>query len=303
MGISDKILSLKDEQDAVILAHNYQIPGIQDLADFVGDSLELARKATTVENSVIVFCGVDFMAETAKILNPEKKVLIPTPDACCPMAAMLDIDYLKEVKEENPEAKTVLYVNTRADAKALADCMCTSANADGMVNAMDSKTVIFGPDQNLSYYVSKRTNKELILVPPNGMCITHHKMGLDDLMSAKEEHPEAKVVVHPECIPEVQELADAVGSTSGILRFCKETPAKEVIIGTEEGMIHRLKKEIPNKEFYPLSSDAVCVNMKKNNLQNLHSTLRDLLNEVTVPESIMEKSRKSIECMLDLSKK
>lgn len=302
MSLKDDILKLKKEKNAVILAHNYQVPEIQDVADFVGDSLELARAATKVDAKIILFCGVDFMAETAKILNPEKKVIVPDKDARCPMAEMLKIDLLKKLKKENPSAEVVLYVNTKAEAKAECDCVCTSANADKIVNAMKSDTVIFGPDQNLSYYVQKRTKKKIITVPENGMCITHHLITLADLMEAKEKHPKAIVVVHPECIPEIQEAADAIASTAGILRYCKESKAKEFIIGTENGMLYRLEKEIPGKKFYPLAKDAICVNMKKNTLEKAFIALRDEKPETKVSKDIASRAEKAIQRMLDLSK-
>jgi len=301
MILADEVIALKSEKNAVILAHNYQVPEIQDVADFVGDSLELSRKATEVDADIILFCGVDFMAETAKVLNPKKKVIVPDSDACCPMAAMLDLDYLKKIKKENPDAETVLYINTKAESKAESDCACTSANADKIINAMSAKKVIFGPDQNLAYYVQKRTDKEIIVVPPEGRCVTHHGIDLGHLMEAKEKHPNAKVIVHPECLPEVQEAADQIGSTSGILRYCKENESKEFIVGTENGMLYRLEKEIPGKKFYPLSEDAICVNMKKNTLEKVRDALKNEAPEITVSKEVRERAKKSIQRMLDLS--
>jgi len=302
MSLKDDILKLKKEKNAVILAHNYQVPEIQDVADFVGDSLELARQATKVKAKIILFCGVDFMAETAKILNPEKKVIVPDKDARCPMADMLEIDYLKKLKSENPDADVVMYVNTKAEAKAESDCVCTSANADKIINAMNSSKVIFGPDQNLAYYVWKRSKKDLIVAPPTGMCITHHMMNMADLMDAKEKHPKAAVVVHPECIPEIQEAADVIASTSGILRYCKASKHKEFIIGTENGMLYRLEKDIPEKKFYPLSKTAICVNMKKNTLEKACRALESEKPEIRVPSKIAERAEKAIIRMLELTK-
>lgn len=303
MPLKEDILRLKKEKNAVILAHNYQVPEIQEVADFVGDSLELAQKAAQTDADIILFCGVDFMAETAKILNPEKKVIIPDKNACCPMAEMLKIDDLRKAKKANPGAKVVLYVNTKADAKAECDCVCTSANADKIVNLMGSDTVIFGPDQNLSYYVQKRSTKKIITVPANGMCITHHAMTMANLMKAKEMHPKALVVVHPECIPEIQEKADAIASTAGILRYCKESKDKEFIIGTENGMLYRLEKEVPGKRFCPLSEDAICVNMKKNTLQKAYDALRSEKPEVTMPEKTRIVAEGAIRRMLELSRR
>lgn len=301
MKLSKDMLALKKEKNAVILAHNYQVPEIHDVADFVGDSLELARKATEVDADVILFCGVDFMAETAKILNPQKKVIVPDISACCPMAEMLKLNYLLKLKKENPGAEVVLYVNTRAREKTECDCICTSANSDKIVNAMESDMVIFGPDQNLAYYVQKRTDKKIIIAPPTGMCITHHLMTMADLMKAKEMHPRAEVVVHPECIPEVQDVADAIQSTSGMLRYCRESKSKEFIIGTETGMLYKLSKEIPSKKFYPMSESAVCANMKKNTLEKALKALKSGGPEINVPEDIRLRAKKSIDRMLELS--
>ncbi len=301
MTLSEKVLVLKEEKNAVILAHNYQVPEIQDVADFVGDSLELARRAKQTDADIILFCGVDFMAETAKILNPEKKVIVPDPDAHCPMAGMLKLGYLRELKRRHPDAAVVLYVNTKASEKAECDCICTSANADSIVNAMESDKVIFGPDQNLAYYVKKRTDKEIVVAPPNGMCLTHHGMTMTNLISAKEVHPEAKVVVHPECIPEIQESVDKIASTSGILRYCRDSDAREFIIGTENGMLYRLRKEIPKKRFYPLSKDAICQNMKKNTLEKVFLALQKEAPEIIVPEEIRLRAERAIQRMLELS--
>ncbi len=303
MSLKEDLLRLKKEKNAVLLAHNYQVPEIQDVADFVGDSLELAQKAAQTDADIILFCGVDFMAETAKILNPKKKVIIPDKNACCPMAEMLKIEDLKKVTKANPGAEVVLYVNTKADAKAECDCVCTSANADKIVNLVGSNTVIFGPDQNLSYYVQKRSTKKIITVPANGMCITHNAITMADLMKAKERHPKALVVVHPECIPEIQEKADVIASTAGILRYCKESKAKEFIIGTENGMLYRLEREVPGKSFYPLAEDAICANMKKNTLQKAYDALKSGTPEVTVPEKTRAAAEGAIRRMLELSKK
>jgi len=302
MDFSKEVLRLKKEKNAAILAHNYQVPEIQDVADFVGDSLELARKAIDVDADIILFCGVDFMAETAKILNPKKKVIVPDKDACCPMAEMLKHDYLVKLKKENPKAQVVLYVNTRAAEKAEADCICTSANADKIVNAMSSDTIIFGPDQNLAYYVQKRTDKKIIVAPPTGMCITHHMMTMADLMDAKEKHPKAEVVVHPECIPEIQEVADAVKSTSGMLRYCRESKSKEFIIGTETGMLYRMSQDVKDKVFYPLTPSAVCKNMKKNTLEKAFRALETGGPEIDVPKDIAKRAKRAIDKMLELSK-
>lgn len=269
----EKIESLRREKNAIILAHNYQRTEVQEIADFVGDSLELARRAVETDADIIVFCGVDFMAETAAILNPDRKVIIPDRGAICPMARMLSHEDLNAEKEKNPDAEVVLYINTLADCKALADCVCTSANAAKVVEAMDSDTVIFGPDHNLAKYVEKRTSKRIIPVPEYGLCPTHHQISIDDLLESKKKHPKAEVVVHPECVPEVQDMADHIASTSGMVRYCKEAKGKEFLIGTEVGLLYRLKKEIPGKRFYPLSKSAVCPQMKMHTLKKVEKAL------------------------------
>lgn len=302
MTLAEDFLELKEEKNAVVLAHNYQRPEIQDVADHIGDSLELSRLAVKTSADIILFCGVDFMAETAKILNPDKTVLMPDSNACCPMAKMLDVSELRAAKEQNPDAEVVLYVNTRAEAKAECDCVCTSANADKIVNAMDSDTVIFGPDKNLAYYVSQRSDKKLVVVPPHGICYSHNSMTLADLDNASSEYPEAKVVVHPECIPELQEAADKVASTSGILRYCAQTDARDFIIGTENGMLYRLKKENPKKQFHALSDAAVCSDMKKSTLEKAYLALESEKPAIELSDDVIDKSLRAIHRMLDLSK-
>jgi len=285
----------------VILAHNYVRAEVQDIADFVGDSLELARRAVETDAEIIVFCGVDFMAETAAILNPDKKVLIPDLGAVCPMAQMLSPEDLKEAKEKYPDAEVVLYINTLADCKALADCVCTSANAPKIVEAMDSDTIIFGPDHNLAKYVEKRTSKRIIPVPEYGLCPTHHQISVDDLLEGKKKHPEAEVVVHPECVLEVQERADHIASTSGMVRYCKGVKGKEFFIGTEVGLLYRLAKECKGKRFYPLSKSAVCPQMKMHTLKKVERALELEKPIVVVQKEIANAARKAIERMLRIS--
>jgi len=246
------INKLRGEKNAVILAHNYQYPEIQDIADFTGDSLGLAREAQATRADVIVFCGVNFMAETASILSPEKTVLIPDLKAICPMANMLKVHDIEQKKSQYPGAEVVLYVNTLAEAKAHCDCVCTSANAASVVNAMNSDTVIFGPDRNLCDYVSARTGKIVVPVPSDGMCYVHDRLTMFDVKLAKSRHPNAKLVVHPEVRKEIQEVADAIASTDGMLNYCKDSDDVEFIIGTENGMLHRLYRETSGKKFYPL---------------------------------------------------
>lgn len=301
MDIQKKIQALKQEKNAIILAHNYQVPEIQDIADFVGDSLELARKAAGTDARIIMFSAVDFMAEIAAILNPDKKVIVPEPDAKCPMAHMLSSRGILKAKREHPNAKVVLYVNTLAEHKALADCCCTSANAPRIVNALDAEEVIFGPDENLAYYVKQNSSKKVHTVPEHGYCKSHVVFRLDDVLLRKQEHPDAELVVHPECIPEVQEHADKIASTSGMLKHVRSSQSKKFIIGTETGLLYRLQKENTEKEFIPLSEDSVCENMKKNTLEKVYKALKEELNEVKVSKETAEKARKGIELMLELS--
>ena len=300
MNLVDEIIRLKEEKNAIILAHNYQLPEIQDIADFLGDSLELARKAVNVNADIIVFAGVDFMAETAKILNPEKKVLLPTKRATCAMANMLKVDHILEAKKKYPDAPVVLYVNTTAETKAYADVTVTSANADKIVAKLDAETIIFGPDNNLAYYVAKRTGKRIIPLPEGGHCYVHKKFTLEDVERARREHPNAKLMVHPECIPEVQEKADLIVSTGGMVRnACQHG---EWVVFTEKEMCYRLKKLYPDKRFYPAREDAFCIGMKSITLKHIYEALRDEKYEIEVPKEIAEKAKKAIERMLEMSK-
>ncbi len=293
-----KIERQKRKKNAIILAHNYQRPEVQDIAEFIGDSLELARKAMTTSSDIIIFCGVDFMAETAAILNPAKKVVIPDRGAICPMAQQLPADSLLAAKREHPDAEVVLYVNTLAESKALADCICTSANARKIVNAMDTQTILFGPDRNLAYHAQQATTKTIIPVPEHGLCPSHHQIVMDDLLTAKSAHPDAIVVVHPECIPEVQDSADYIASTSGMVKICHEEAADEFLIGTEVGLLYRLKKETPEKRFYPISNTAVCPQMKMHTLANIETALENEEPVVVVPSETARKAKKAIERML-----
>ncbi len=296
LDIIDKIKSLAKEKDAVILAHNYTRPEIQDLADFVGDSLELSRTASKLSSRAILFCGVYFMAETAYILSPDKTVLIPDPYAGCPMADMITGEQLRRLKGEYPGAKVVCYVNSTAEVKAESDICCTSANAVDIVNKIDSNDIIFVPDKNLGSYVSKMTGKRLILW--QGYCPIHAMIKPEDIIRIKQEHPSAKVVVHPECSEDVIALADAVRSTSGMLRYVRETDGKEFIIGTESGILYRMKKENPEKQFFPVRRDTICVNMKKITLEKVLNSLEKEEYKVTVPEDIRIRALKAIERML-----
>lgn len=301
MDFAAEIERLKKEKNAVLLAHNYQIAEVQDVADFLGDSLGLARKARAAKADLIVFAGVDFMAETAKILNPGKKVVITSQEACCPMAGMLSKQQLLDAKKAHPNAQVVLYVNSSGECKALADSCCTSANADKIVNAMDSEEVIFGPDRNLAHFVQKRTDKKIIPVPGDGHCYVHDIIELPALKVAIERHPNAVVIVHPECPPDVQGLADHLASTSGMARLATELPDNEFIVGTEVGMLYRLRKENSGKKFFPAFENAVCRQMKKTSLEDVYLSLKEERFEVNVEEEIREGALKAINRMLELS--
>jgi len=297
--LREKILGLKRDLKAVIMAHNYQRPEIQDIADFQGDSLELARRATQLDVEVIVFCAVHFMAENAAILNPTRTVLLAESSAGCPMADMIDADDLREWKKRYPKATVVCYVNTSAAVKAESDVCCTSANALKVVEAVPGDEILFIPDQNLGHYVSTKTKKKIILYP--GYCITHARLNAKQVIAAKEAHPDAKVVVHPECTAEVIAIADAVLSTSQMARYVKENPAKKFLIGTEEGLIHRLKKENPGKAFYVISKALMCPNMKKTTLEKLAQTLELKRNVVVVPEEIRLRAKRALDRMLEIA--
>jgi len=298
MDITEKILKLKEERNAVILAHNYQLPEVQDIADFTGDSLELSRKAAETDADIILFCGVYFMAETAKILSPQKMVLIPDETAGCPMADMVDEKKLLELKKQNPEAVVVSYVNTTARVKALSDVCCTSANAQKVLEKLKGKKIIFVPDKHLGEYASKKAGVEVILY--NGFCPIHERILKEHIEEKKRNYPKAKVIIHPECFMEVCEIADEVTSTSGMLKYAKGSFDKEFIIGTEIGLLHPLKKQNPEKDFYPASEIAVCENMKKTTLEKVLWSLEDLKFEVEVPEEIREKAKLALDKMLEI---
>ncbi len=302
MDFKKEILRLKKEKNAAILVHNYQIPAIQDLSDFVGDSLELAIKARDVKSDLIVMCGVDFMAETVKILNSEKMVLIPSNNAKCPMAAQLNKSWIERGKKKYPDSEVVLYVNTTAESKAFADCCCTSANADRIVNAMEASTVLFGPDRNLAYYVAKRSKKKIVPIPTYGYCYVHRKILLKHVLKSKKEHPNAEIVVHPECNPDVQEAADVIASTSGMVNYCKKSDAKEFIIGTEVGLLYRLEKENPGKRFYPAYEEAVCIQQKDITAEKLYLALEKEQFEVNIQKDTSRKAARAIERMIEISR-
>ena len=295
--LAGKIKELKKKRNAIILVHNYQLPEVQDIADFRGDSLELSRIAAKTDAKVIVFCGVNFMAETASILSPDKLVIMPDASAGCPMANMMNAEDLRKLKKQHPHAMAVGYVNTSAEVKAELDYCCTSTNAIAVINALsDKKEIIFVPDKYLADYVSKKTGRKLITW--HGFCPTHVKILPEDLKREKKFHPKAKVMVHPECLPSVVALADTVLSTSQMAKYAKESPAKEFIIGTEAGLLYRLKQDNPDKEFYPASERAVCPNMKRTTQEKVLWALEELKDEVKVPENIRKKAQLAIERML-----
>lgn len=296
--IIDRIKKLRSERNAILLAHNYQIGEIQDIADILGDSLELSQKAAKVEEEVIVFCGVRFMAETAAILAPEKTVLLPDDTAGCPMADMITAQELVEWKKKYPGRKVVGYVNTSAEVKAECDICCTSANAIRVVESIPDDEILFVPDRNLAHYVSRNTKKKIIAW--DGYCYVHNNFSSRDVMRKKEEFPEAELWVHPESPPEVIDLADEVYSTGQMVKNAKKTTVKEIIIGTEVGMIYRLKKENPDKSFYPLREASLCYNMKKITLDKVLRSLENRQYRIVVPPEIAARARGAIEKMVQL---
>lgn len=295
----ERINTLKEKKNAVILVHNYQRPEIYEVADFIGDSYGLSEKAIETKADFIVFCGVDFMAESAYILNPEKTVLIPTKLAKCPMAAMANVSGLKKLRKQHPKAAVVSYVNTTADIKAESDICCTSANAVKVVNSLKQKEVLFVPDSNLANYVAKHSDKKI--VPWDGWCYVHNKFTTKGLKEAKRLHPDAKIVVHPECISDVIDLADQVCSTTGMVRYVKESSDKKFIIATEIGIIERLKLEAPEKVCLQASPGGICIQMKRNNLGLVLDALEKEQYKVTVPEDIRIRAKEALDKMLDVN--
>jgi len=280
----------------VILAHNYQLPEIQDKADFVGDSLELSRKATQIKAKTIIFCGVDFMAETAAILNPDKKVVLATQEAVCPMAQMINVKDLQRLKAKYPKAAVVCYVNSSAEIKALSDICCTSANALKVVESLPNQEIIFIPDQHLGDWVASKTKKKIILYP--GFCPTHQKITDTQIKKLQKKHPQALVLVHPECNRPVRQLADQVLSTGQMIEFVQKSKSSEFIIGTEVGILYKLKNQNPAKKFYPASKLAICPNMKKTTLAKLKQALETGEPVIKVNPAVAQKARKAIERML-----
>lgn len=297
MNLIEEIKQLKAERNAVILAHNYVRPELQEIADFTGDSLELSIKAKNVKAETIVFCGVRFMAETAKLLSPDSVVLLPNPDAGCPMADMAAADAVATYRAAHPEAFLVAYVNTTADVKAHVDLCCTSGNAEKIIAELpENQEILFLPDRNLGGNMNRKLDRKMDLWP--GCCPTHDHVTPEMIAEARAAHPGAKVLVHPECAPEVVAAADEALSTGGILKFVRESSDKAFIIGTESGILHRLRKENPGKEFYPLQPEMICPDMKKITLENVRDCLKNMASRIELPEEILREAVKPIEAMI-----
>ncbi len=298
--VIDEVNRLKKEKNAIILGHNYQVPEVQQVADIVGDSLALSKAAAEAESDTIVFCGVHFMAESAKILSPNKRVLLPVKDAGCPMADMVTAEKLREYKKENPDTTIVCYVNSSAEVKAESDVCCTSSNALKIVKTLDSKRILFVPDKNLGSYIKNQINdKEIELWP--GFCITHHRVQEEEVLKVKKAKPNAILLVHPECNEDVVKLADFVGSTSQIIDYANKSDNNEFIIGTEMGVMEKLKNDNPNKKFYLLSPGLICNNMKKTGIADVLEALKEEKHEIHVDEDIRKKALVSLNRMLKLS--
>ena len=297
--LKQSIRELLKKRKAILLAHNYQRDEIQEIADITGDSLGLSQAAAQTDAEVIVFCGVHFMAESAAILSPDKTVLLPRIEAGCPMADMVTVKALEKKKEEHPDAVVVCYVNSSAAIKAHSDICCTSANSVKVVNSIpNGRPILLIPDTNLGRYVASQTRKEIILWP--GFCPTHHRLKVEMVQSAKAEHPQAEFVAHPECTPEVLNLADYICSTSGMYKYARASEAREIIVGTELGILYRLRKENPDKQFYEPWEDMICPNMKLTTLEDVVYALESMVHIITVPEDIRLKARKALDRMLEI---
>jgi quinolinate synthase len=307
--LQEEILDIKKNKNVTILAHYYQPIEIQQIADLLGDSLGLSKLAKEVDSDYIIFAGVDFMAETASILNQDKHVLIPNPESCCPMAAYLKPEMVREYKETHPGLPVVVYVNTTAAVKAEADICCTSSNAAKIVSRISKKfttdTVLFGPDANLADYAEQKSGIKCIKMPPEGNCYVHSQLSINDINKSRENHPEALILVHPECTREVRILSDFVGSTAQMYNRVKESNLNEFVIGTERGLMERMAQDNPKKNFYPAKDEGmVCYNMKKNTIELMKYVidhLDDPMFEIKVPPEIAEKALKPIEMMLEYS--
>ncbi|HOW15949.1 quinolinate synthase NadA [Methanosarcina sp.] len=296
--IAEKIKKLKEERNAIILSHFYTRREMQDVADFVGDSLSLCKAAVNSKADVIIFAGVHFMAESASILSPEKLVLLPVPDAGCPMADMVTVKALREEKEKHPDAAVVCYVNSSAAVKAESDICCTSANAVNVVNSIKNREIIFVPDKNLGAFVSLHTDKKIHLWP--GFCHVHDNITENDIRNLQDLHPDAAFFAHPECRPEVLNFAERILSTSGIVREVGSSGSTEFIIGTEREIVRSLQKKYPDKKFYPASEKTFCYNMKKITLESILNSLQNMEYEIHVPENVRVKARKALDRMLEI---
>ena len=296
-ALTKGILALKQERNAVIVAHNYQIDEVQEIADVIGDSFALSKYCASVPQDVIVFCGVHFMAESAKILSPQKKVLLPEINAGCPMADMVTAEDLRALKRDHPNAAVVCYINTSAEVKAECDICCTSSNAVKVIQSLAEEEIIFVPDKNLGNYIAKKVPEKRMIIW-DGFCVTHHRVTLEEVRKAKEAHPDAAVLVHPECRPEVVELADFVGSTRQIIDFAAASREKKFIIGTEMGVLYSLKRNNPEKTFYLLSPGLICPNMKKTRLESVYTALTEMRYAIELEQEIMIKAKTTLERML-----
>ena len=294
-NLKEEIQELKEKRNAIILAHNYQRPEIQDLADILGDSITLSLAARDTTADVIVYCGVDVQADIAKILNPDKIVLLPDINAKCPMALMLYLDDLKRAKKNNPKSETLLYTNTPTEMKAYGDYLTTSANIAEVAGSMQEHILLWASDVHMADYVAEKSKKKVIPISEEVVCPVHNQLSLEDLINAIEKHPTAEVLAHPECLLEIRKRAKHLASTEGILRYCQQSNLKEFIIATENGLLYRLKKEIPNKEFYPASETAICAAMKGITLERLRDSLKEMKYQIEIPRHILNKARKSIE--------
>lgn len=299
-NIMEQILELKKEKNAIILAHYYQVPEIQEAADYIGDSFELSRRAKENDADVIVFCGVRFMAESAKVLSPHKTVLLPVKEAGCPMADMAAVEDILKMKEEHPNAKVVTYVNSSVEVKAVSDVCCTSSNAIKIVKNIDAEEIIFAPDKNLGSYVQEWVPEKKILLW-NGHCCVHDRITAEDIIREKEEYGDVKVLVHPECRKEVRNLADYIGSTSGIIDYATKSDSKKFLVVTEEGVLHKLRTLNPDKEFHIIRG-MTCRNMKKTSLENVLWSLQDINYKIHIDEEIRKKAANALEKMLILGK-
>ncbi len=292
---------MKKEQNAVIVAHSYQVDDVQEIADIVGDSFALSQYCASSDADTIVFCGVHFMAESAKILSPEKTVLLPEINAGCPMADMVTAEALREAKKKYPGAAVVCYINSSAEVKAECDVCCTSSNALSVIRSIDKKDILFVPDKNLGSYVANMCPEKNIILW-EGYCITHHKIRTSEVLESKRLHPDAILLVHPECQPEIQQLADFVGSTKQIIDYAKTFEHDKFIIGTEMGVLYQLKKDSPNKTFYMMSTGLICPNMKKTSLQSVHDALALKRYEINLDKDIIERAAHSLNKMLEVAK-